>query len=303
MIRIAWRTWRSAAYLLLIAIAISLVVIWWPELAAIWREQALTFVVAVVVMICGTVVQARNFLTFLDTPNKLRIWQFSRVWALSALANYVAPLQPGVAVRVGWLARHDVNVTTSLLATWRQLVASCWIALAGLAIGLLLTGDPRGRWPALLLVLAWIVLFASRKYLVGWLDRWQRPAWLVRRKELLHRSVTGITFSGIAGVIVQYVLSTLLVYWVYSRFNASIGVGEALIITCMINLSSLIAVLPGNLGVIDAIYILGGHGFGLSIAAAGALTILIRVVHVAANMLIALTGVWHNANMSEVRHD
>lgn len=291
MIRVAWRTWRNVAYVSLVAIAVVLIVVWWPELAKIWREQAFTFMGAVVVVFFATLVQARNFLSFLDTTNPLRVWPFVRVWALSALANYAAPLQPGIAVRVAWLARHDVSVATSLLATWRQLVVSCWIALAGLAIGLLLTGDPRGRWPALILSLLWLTIFLMRQILLRWLDRVARPAWLVRRKQLLHRAATGITVSGLVGVIMQYALGTLLLYWVYSRFGATIGVGQALVLTCLVYVSSMIAVLPGNLGVTEAIYMLGGHGFGLEVATSGALAILIRVAHVAANMIIALAGV------------
>lgn len=286
----AVRKLRNAAYLLLIVIAAALVVIWWPVLVSIWRQQALTFAGAVIVMICGAFVQARNFLVFLDAEHSVRLLRFARVWALSALTNYVAPLQPGIAVRVAWLARRGVNVSEGLLATWRQLVASVWVSMIGLAIGLLLTGDPRGRWPALALVIVWAVVFALRKFGLRTLDRLARPRWLVRRKELLQRAATHVTLEGIAGVVVQYLLGTLLLYWIYVRFGASISWGEALIICCLAYVSSLIAFLPGNLGVVEAIYMLGGHGFGLTVAEAGALAILIRVAHVAANMLLVFAG-------------
>ncbi|HEV7123720.1 MAG TPA: lysylphosphatidylglycerol synthase domain-containing protein [Rhodanobacter sp.] len=286
----AVRKLRNAAYVLLLAVAVVLVVIWWPVLARIWRQQALTFAGAVIVMICGTFVQARNFLVFLDAEHSVRLLRFTPVWALSALANYVAPLQPGIAVRVGWLARRGVNVSEGLLATWRQLVVSVWISMIGLAVGLLLTGDPRGRWAALVLGVVWVAVFALRKLGLRALDRLARPHWLARRKELLRRAATNITPRGIAGVVVQYLLGTLLLYWIYLRFGASIGWGQALIICCLAYMSSLVAFLPGNLGVVEAIYMLGGHGFGLSIAEAGGLAILIRIAHVVANMLLVLAG-------------
>lgn len=286
----AVRKLRNAAYVLLITVAVVLVVVWWPVLVGIWQRQALTFVGAVIVMICGTFVQARNFLVFLDVEHSIRSLRFTRVWALSALANYVAPLQPGIAVRVGWLARRGVNVSEGLLATWRQLVVSVWISMVGLAIGLLLTGDPRGRWPALALGVVWVAVFGLRRLGLRALDRLARPRWLARRKELLQRAATHVTLQGIAGVAVQYLLGTLLLYWIYTRFGASIGWGQALIICCLAYLSSLVAFLPGNLGVVEAIYMLGGHGFGLTVAEAGALAILIRVAHVAANMLLVFAG-------------
>jgi len=286
-----WRAWRNVAYLLLVALAIALIVYWWPELATIWREQALTFVGAIVIMVCGLLVQAHNFLTFLDKPVRLRIWRFVPVWALGVLANYIAPFQTGgIAIRVAWLGRHNVNVTDSLLATWRQLALSLWIALAGLAGGLMLTGDPRGRGPALALLLLWLAVFFMRRLWLNWLHSLARPAWLVKRKQLLDRAVRGITPHGVAGVVAQYVLGTLLLYWVYGCFGASIGLGQALILACLVYASSLVSVLPGNLGVTEAIYMIGGHGFGLDMAQAGALAILIRAAHVATNMLVALVG-------------
>jgi len=286
----AVRRLRNGVYFLLIAVAVALVVIWWPVLVRIWREQALTFAGAVVVMVCGTFVQARNFLAFLDVGHSVRRWRFTRVWALSALANYVAPLQPGIAVRVAWLSHRGISVPEGLLATWRQLVVSIWIAMLGLAAGLLLTGDPRGRWPALVLGIAWVTTFILRKLWLGWLSNLTRPNWLASRKDLLQRAAANITWHGIAGVAVQYVLGTLLLFWIYTRFGASVGWGQALIICCLAYMSSLVAFLPGNLGVVEAIYMLGGHGFGLSVAEAGALAILIRVAHVVANMLLVFIG-------------
>lgn len=298
------RMWRNVAYLLLLSVAAALVVYWWPTLAAIWQEQALTFVGAIVIMICATFVQANNFLVFLDSPIRLRVWRFMPVWAWGALANYVAPLQAGsIAIRVAWLGQHKVSVTDSLLATWRQLAVSLWIALAGLAIGLLRIGDPRGRWPALALFLLWLAMYFMRKLWLKWLSNITRPAWLANRKQLVGRAVTGITPSGIVGVVAQYVLGTSLLYWVYACFGASIGLGQALILACLVYASSLIAVLPGNLGVTEAIYMLGGHGFGLGVAQAGALALLIRIANIATNLLIALIGVWHGRNGNEAGHE
>lgn len=285
------RNLRNIAYLLLIAVAIALVVIWWPELVKIWREQALTFIGAVVVMICGTLVQAGNFLVFLDVRHSLRVRRFARIWALSALANYVAPLQPGIAVRVGWLAKRGISIAEGLLATWRQLVVSVWISLIGLSVGLFLTGDPHGRWPATMLAIAWVAAFVLRKLWLKGLNRLSWPRWLVSRRDLLQRAATGITLRGVFGVLAQYVLGTIVLYWVYTRFGAEVGIGQTVILACLVYASSMVAVLPANLGVTEAIYMLGGHGFGLSVAEAGALAILIRLAHVAANMIMALAGV------------
>ncbi len=301
MTHIDWRPWRNAAYLLLVIVAIVLIVLWWPDLARIWREQAWTFIGAGVVMICGTLVQASNFLVFLNVRHSLRVWRFARIWALSALANYVAPLQPGIAVRVGWLAKRGISIAEGLLATWRQLVISVWISLIGLSAGLFLTGNPRGRWPAILLALAWVAAFVLRKLWLKGLNHLSWPGWLVSRKDLLQRATMGIPLRGILGVLTQYALGTILLYWVYTRFGAHIGIGQAVILACLVYASSMVAVLPGNLGVTEAIYMLGGHGFGLSVAEAGALAILLRVANVTSNALLILCGVISSRGPDEPR--
>jgi hypothetical protein len=286
-----WHAWRTAIYLLLITVAVALIVIYWQQLAAIWRDQALTFVGAMAVMICGTFVQAHNFLEFLDTPTTVRVRRFTPVWAWGALVNYVAPLQAGgIAVRVVWLARHEINVYTSLLATWRQLIVSLWVSLAGLATGLLLTDDPRARWPALVLILAWLGAATLRKLLPEALSGLRRPQWLARRKDLLRRAAAGITLRGIVGVVVQYVLGAVVVYLVYSRFGAPIGVGQAVILACVVYVSTIVAVLPANLGVLEVIYMLVGHGFGMGVEQVGALAVLLRVAHIVSNGLLVVWG-------------
>lgn len=295
----AWRAWRKVMYLLLIGAATALIVIYWHQLAAIWRDQALTFAGAMIVMTCGTFVQAHNFLEFLDTSVTVRVRRFAPVWAGGALANYVAPLQAGgIAVRTAWLVRRGISVASSLLAAWRQLIASLWVSLAGLAIGLLLTGDPRGRWPAVVLAVAWLAAAALRKLLSHALDRLHRPEWLVRRKDLFQRAAAGITLRGVAGVVIQYVLGATVVYWVYSRFGAPIDAGQAVILACVVYVSTIIAVLPANLGVLEVIYMLVGHGFGMSVEQVGALAVLLRVAHIVSNGLLVAWGavVFHGSH-------
>lgn len=282
--------WRNVAYLAMLVIATALIIAWWPQLSHIWRGQGLTFGVAVLLMMMGTLIQTQNFIEFLDEPGTLRVWGFSRIWALSALANYVAPLQPGIAVRVTYLSRQGVKVATSLLATWRQLCVSVWMALAGLATGLLLTDDARGRWPALLLSVAWLMTMMLRRVWLSTLDRLRRPEWLARHRQLLHNATTGISLQGIAGIVAQYILGAVLLYWVYSRFGAPIDVGQAMLMACAVYVSTLLAIMPGNLGVMEAIYMVAGHGFGLTVADAGALAILIRAGHIGANLLLLMVG-------------
>lgn len=287
MKRTSIQFWRNLLYLLLVGAALVLVILWWKELHSIWVQHWGTFLVTTALMLLATVVQAHNFITFLGIEVPRRA--FTRIWALSALANYVAPLQPGIALRIVYLTRRGVSLEQGLLATWRQLTVSLWIALAGLGCGLLMTGDPRGRWPGAVLLLAWVCVPPLRQLLVAGLYRLQRPGWLLRRRELLREASSTVSPIAVVGAAVQYLIGTLVLYWAYGSFGAPIGIGQALVLACVVYVSSIVAIVPGNFGFLEMLYVLGGHGFGMSVTAAAALALLLRLAHVGANLLASLT--------------
>lgn len=282
--------WRGVAYLALLLAIAFVVVKWWGVLAPIWRDQMLTFVGAVLLIILAQVIQAKNFVSFLGELSGIRVWTLSRVWAITALLNYLGPLQPGVAARVAYLARCGVKVSDSLLATWRQICVSVWISLGGLALGLMLTGDSRAKLPSIVLAVSFVALVLLRKALKGFLRYVEKPAWIARHKSLINSAIEGISPAGVAGVTLQYVIGTLLLLWVYHRFGATISLGQAIVLACMVYVSSLIAIMPGNLGVMDGIYMIGGHGMGLSATESAALALLLRASHIGGCLLMSLAG-------------
>lgn len=280
--------WRGLLYLSLLGGGAALVIAWWPELSEIWRAHAWTFLVAAGLMCLGQVVQARNFVAFLDTPVTLDRWRLSGVWAMSALANYAGPFQPGIAVRVLHLQRRGVAVRDSLLATWRQLSASVWVSLLGLGVGFAMLESPQARTYAAVLLVAFVALYLLRATIARMLAGLSRPAWLVANRSLLARAVGQSSARGVSGVMLQYLIGWLLVWWVYSRFGAPIDPGFALVIACFVYVSSLVAVVPGNFGLLEGIYIVGAHDFGLSVQEGAALAFLIRAAHVASCVIVAL---------------
>jgi hypothetical protein len=282
--------WRGIAYVLTLLIVAILTTVWWAELSKIWREQGLTLVVAAMFMVLALIVQTRNFITFLGEPLLSGAWGLSRVWAATALANYLGPFQPGVALRVAYLSKRGVKISSSLLATWRQLCVSVWVSLGGLAIGLWLTGDQKMRWPACVLLMAFLGLAVLRRGLLAVLERVERPVWFIQHKHLVSSAISGISVPGIIGVVLQYAIGTLLLLWVYRRFGTNIMIGQALVLACMVYVSSLVAVMPGNLGIMDGIYMIGGHGLGLTVAESAALALLLRGAHIAGCLMLVFAG-------------
>jgi len=281
---------RRLGYALFLAAAVVAAYHWREPLLHVWREQGWTLVMAIGFMAASVILQARNFMTFIGPHAEVRLWSLSRVWALTSLANYLGPFQPGVALRIAYLSRAHVHWSVGVKATWRQLCASVWVALAGCGIGLLSFQSTYYQLLGGAFLAAFFTLPVLRAVLVRLLGKMKRPFWLASRRGLLIEALEGIHTAGIVGVAAQYMLSTVLLWLVYHAFGAPVGLEQALLITCLIYVSSLVALLPGNLGVIEAIYIIGGHGAGLTGPESAAMALLLRSAQILGAAILALAG-------------
>ncbi|SEO84653.1 Uncharacterized membrane protein YbhN, UPF0104 family [Luteibacter sp. UNC138MFCol5.1] len=281
---------RRAAYAAFLVAVVAAAYYWREPLMRVWREQAWTMVMATGFMVTAIVIQARNFIAFLDSSDDVSVWPLSRVWALTSLANYLGPFQPGVALRIAYLSRHGVGWRESLLATWRQLCTSGWISLAGCGVGLLTLTAPYARLAGGTCIVVFVLVPMLRSMLRRSIGSAARPRWLVGKRDLLIDAISGIGLAGIVGVVMQYLVGTALLWFVYRAYGAPIHPGHALLLACMVYVSSLVALLPGNLGVLDAIYVFGGQGVGLSLPESAAMALMLRCAQVIAAAGLALAG-------------
>lgn len=279
--------WRGFSYLLLLMAATIFLIVWWSELTKLWRDHLNTFLFATSIMAIGTVVQARNFISFIPIKHHIKLWPMSRIWAISTLVNYLGPFQPGIAVRVTYLKKNEVSLGSSLIATTRQSIISIWLSFAGFAFGAWLHGDPRVRNLAIILGITFLFLPLFRNLIIKLLNFISRPKFLLHR-DLIINVISNATAHGVVGVVAQYCLGTILLFIVYSRFGADIDFGHALLMTCAIYISSLIALAPGNLGVTEAIYVVSGHQLGMSTGDAIALAFLLRGANIFSCFLLSL---------------
>lgn len=281
---------RRIGYGLFLVSALVAAVAWHEALVAVWRDQGWTLAGAAGLMLLSILIQARNFMSFLDRQAGLALWPLSRLWALTSLINYLGPFQPGVAIRVAWLARRGVHWRDSLLATWRQLCTSVWISLGGCGLGLLTMDVPYSQLIGGTFIGGFLILPTIRNVILSTLMSVSGPRWLVARRAILCDALRGIDFQGVAGVVVQYIVGTALLWFVYRSFDAPIHPGHALLLACLVYVSSLVALLPGNLGVLEAIYVFGGRGVGLSLAQSAALALLLRCSQIIAAVVLVLAG-------------
>lgn len=287
--------WACLLYFLVIGALVIVVIATWPRLWSIWREHATTFLGSVLLMAVGMLVQMRNFIEFVPRPHSIEPWPFLRVWAVSSLTNYAGPFQPGVAIRVLYLRNCGIGIGSSALATLRQAGVSAWMAIGGISLGLLWV--QRGYSIALLLLAAFVFILLLRRVLVEGLCEISRPHWLARSAKFLSAAIEGTSRTGVAGIVAQYGIGTVLLLWCYRSFGVDVAVGEALLLACAVYLSSLVAVLPGNLGLSEGIYFLGGHALGMTAHEAAAVAVFLRASHVVSCFVVAgVTSVrWRRA--------
>jgi hypothetical protein len=139
-------------------------------------------------------------------------------------------------------------------------------------------------------IAGFLIVPFMRNAILAVLVRTSRPRWLVARRDVLCDALRGIDIGGVVGVVAQYIVGTALLWFVYRAFGAPIHPGHALLLSCMVYVSSLVALLPGNLGILEAIYVFGGHGAGLSLAQSTALALLLRCSQIVAAVALALAG-------------
>ena len=279
--------WRSVAYAALLAVAALLIAWRWTELSDIWRNHGLTFVVITILMFVGTVVQARNFRSFLPLPNRPSLAFMTRIWALATLANYLGPFQPGLAVRVAMLARAGVSAVESSIATARHVFASLWLSLFVAGVSLLALSTVTAMLPACGLLLLFVSVslgLPTLRRLVGRVFAGRGAAGIGAHVE---KAMTLPTLPVALGVMSQFVVSAAVFYVGYRQFGAEITVASAFGLASVLYATSVVAVVPGNFGMLEALLTLFGRANDLPVDQALALAFLFRGANLTSTMLLA----------------
>jgi uncharacterized membrane protein YbhN (UPF0104 family) len=280
--------WRNAAYLAVVLTAIVLIVAWWEELVSVWRDHFATYLVLTALMTIGTIVQARNFGTFLPNGAGPSVTSLIRPWALGTVANYLGPFQPGLMIRFALLTRLGLSFSEVTVATLRQVFASAWYALAIASVSLLLIAPYDLLLPAFALLVAFLGVFVALprvreivRYLLSRLGRGNVPPHV---EQII--AIPGLQSS--IGIFAQYILGAAVFYTGYQMFGVEIGVGAALGLACMVYVSSLVAITPANFGVLELICTGFGSINGLSVEESLALAFIYRGAHISGALLLSI---------------
>ena len=288
-------TWRSVAYLILLVVAVALTVAWWPEFSRIWREHFATFLIITLLMIVSVFVQSYNFLSFLPGAGVPKLVDMAHTWAIGALVNYLGPFQPGLAVRVALLAKQGVRVGDSSVATLRQVIASAWLALALASVSLMWMDPARMAIPSVVLMVAFLLVPQTFPFLRRLVVRVLPNRIPANVRHAMQVALTLPSLRAASGILVQYMLGTFAFYIGYKQFGADISIPAALGLACVVYVSSLVALFPGNLGVLEALCTAFGQTSGLSVQQSLALAFLYRGASIASVMLVAAVPTPHRS--------
>ncbi len=261
----------------------------WEVVRDALAAHYLVVIYATVLSIIAIALQALNFLQLLDSPSKPQFLSMYRIWALSNLANYLAPFQPGLAVRLISLRQLGVSAWMTTHATVRQLQLSIWAAvglfsLAGIFNQILLI-KIMAVISAFVFVL-WPILLRLVKLIV--LEKCDNFKLAKKYKKELVDLLAPVSLTKFLLPVAQYLLIAISVFIVYSDFGANIFLHDALLIAVATSLSALFSITPNNFGVQELLLGYSAHVTGLSVNDAISIAVLYRLAHLGSCSVILL---------------
>ncbi|VAW44889.1 hypothetical protein MNBD_GAMMA03-1435 [hydrothermal vent metagenome] len=251
----------------------------WGHLFENWK----IFLVLFVLNGIGIVVQASSFksiypgdLLLLSTRKLVRIWSFS------GMISVIAPVLAGLATRTTLLIQSGMSLSMCVSTSARQL----WL---GLEYAFLLGGisgffiDVYWIRPlATGFVVSWMVMVLLRitRVEIQLLSESKLQRWL-RMLKLPISNQAHLWFS------LQMLVMSAIYYVAYNGYGASIGWDEALLLSSITVLASLIVITPNGLGLMDVLWVVIAKELGLSLDESVSLAISIRLAY-----LLSATFVW-----------
>lgn len=275
---------RGAAYLL--AIVLVAAFLWrmggdpWRQAAAEWHIMLLLAVLSGF----GLIVQAMAFRLVVPDTSRPQFTVTLAIWSVSAAVSVVAPLVAGLAARTTLLVRHGMGLSACAVASLRQvwlgleyalLLSSLALPFTGWALSVAITLGCGGAWLAML-----ATRLLARNKRAG-----QASGRLGRAIDALRAPVP---VSAHPWFVLQ-VLTMSAVYLVgFNGLGAHVTAPQAVALSGLTVVLSLIAFVPNGLGITDAVWIFIARGSGLDLEQAVALAIVLRLSHFAASACLAM---------------
>lgn len=276
-------------FVCIIFIFSCLVYYYWEVIKKALSDHFLVITYATALSVIAIALQALNFLQLFDSPSKPQFFSMYRIWALSNLANYLAPFQPGLAVRFISLQQLGVSAWVTTHATVRQLQLSIWAAAGLFAIAGIFNEIVVIKATAVisaLLFLLWPIFLQLIRFVI--FDKCNTFRLIKKYRNEIKDLLVPVPFSKFLLPLAQYLLIAISIFIVYRDFGANILWHDALLIAVATSLSALFSITPNNFGVQELLLGYAAHVTGLSVNDAISIAVLYRLAHVGSCSVILL---------------
>ncbi len=289
--RKAARFLKTALFLATVVALVVLVVIYRGQVSRDFVEHYPVLILIACVIFVSMALQAYNFLQLLGMGKRIPLVKVWRLWAVANLANYLGPLQPGLAVRAVYFKSRGISVLETTRTTLRQLLLSLWVA-SGLTVVGLFHEDALVR----LFSAGGCIVFLLAPWIISGLQAAYRPtngdsgvAGLVR--SLLGLGRLGMPVYRLWPFVLQYLLMAVNLFAVYNEFGVVLGLDESILFAVIFALTALFSITPNNLGLQELLLGSVAHWGGLSAGEALSVAVICRAAHMVACVFVVLVTI------------
>ena len=280
------RTPRSRIRRTIYLIAVVVVAIYlWQVGSAPWIHAAQRWPVMIALAVLsafGLAVQTMAF-RFMTPPDERPAFDTTlAIWSISAALSVVAPLMAGIAARTTLLIRHGMNLKACGLASLRQIWLGLEYAFLLSALALPLTNWEIGLTAGGICILAWAAMFALRLK-----ARSHRPGKIPEHfSNLIHAFSAPVPSRAHPWFVLQVLTMSAIYFFGFNGFGAEISIPQAISISGLTVIISLIAFLPNGIGITDLVWIAFAKNFGITLEESIAIAIAIRLSHLLASTIV-----------------
>jgi len=253
----------------------------WHYLFENWQ----TFLAVVVISGVAIFVQAASFREVQPIGSSRLSWvELTRIWSFSGIVSVIAPVFAGLATRTTLLVEAGMTLPVCMVASARQI----WV---GLEYALLLGGIagffveyPGIEFFAALFVVVGMAMILLRLYEAGFQAR--SCARGLRWMESFRLPVVGRAHPWF---IAQLGVMATIYYVTFNGLGATMGWHEAMMLSTVTILASLIIVVPNGLGIMDVLWVIVAKESGLGLEESVALAIIVRLAYLVSAVMIWAT--------------
>lgn len=240
------------------------------------------FLVAILLNMLGIVIQAISFrFTQPKETRNLPLVEMIRIWSLSGFVSVIAPVFAGIATRTTLLIKTGIDLKTIVITSIRQLWMGLEYAILLGGIAAILVEIPGHNWLAGVLTTIAIIMMLIRKNASS-----SSSAQLKSLDSWITALKAPVVAQAHPWFILQIFAMSAIYYIAYNGLGAKLDLQEAVLLSAMTVLASLVVILPNGVGLLDTLWVLLARRAGLQVDAAAALAIIIRLSYLFATICI-----------------